>query len=159
MKSMKISLLVLGLILSLPSFAAKAKAKPKSTPSVSKLVDGLNDYVHGIAVHKVEGKNATEMVKYLALEVNQVDEEEFSFESYPDSVPGVDEGAAQYGLTTVAQALGMIETERDDLTDADKKKILDVLYGSKRLGAKIGYAGDGSSVCGVTWPSPLIIDV
>ena len=158
MKSfLKLSLL--GMLVT-QSFAF-AKADP-----IAKLVNQLKPYVYGISVNKnVEGKSAEAMLTYLALEVNRVDKSDFKLENYPKSAPGVEETSGQYGLATMADAQDYLETNYNDpegtgatLTKDQLKEIKDTLRALKGEGVLYGYTSDGAGVCGVTYPSPLIID-
>ena len=127
-----LKLSLLGILVA-QSFAF-AKADP-----IAKLVNQLKPYVYGVSVNKnVEGKSAEAMLTHLAIDVNSVDKSDFKLDNYPNSLPGVEETAGQYGLATLAGAQDYIETNYrakdgsgDALTNEQVKEIKDTLRALK----------------------------
>lgn len=140
-------------------------AKDGEKLKINKLVDQLQPYVYVITSSKVNGDSVQEMLRDYAIRVNRVEEEEFSIKNY--EYPGDDETYGQYGLARVDQVLddimGIYEQYNDHSSgekpaEARKvvKKVLKQLQGA---GVLMGYTSDGGAVCGITFTSPLIIDM
>lgn len=76
-------------------------------------------------------------------------------------IPGVDEATDEYGTTSRDEVEALLEGTIEENEPAPKrvklmKKLLDR---AQRAGAVFAYTSNGGSVCGVTFPSPLLIDM
>lgn len=138
------------------SMLTVGSANEGSSKVILDKVTKLSHLAFGYTETKVRGKNAVEMIKDLALRINKV--EEFKLENY--QIPGIDESSGQYGLAGADDVADLIKDGRNgSLSPAQEKFIHDLLKEAKRAGAVFAYTSDGSSVCGVSFPDALIIDV
>ena len=147
------------MIMSLALMTHTAQAE---TASISKLVHQLDAFVYGVQTHKeVRGESADEMVQDLVLRIKENDESEVEFKNYPSVLPQPDEGNHLSGLAKMSDVVELIVSNNEQLEDDEKTqdKIWKTVRALKAAGAAFGYTGDGSSACGVTFPSALIIDV
>lgn len=155
-----------GRLLLLVLSLGAASAKASDSAEIARLAKGLAGLSAGVTIHKVAGRGTDEMLRDLALRTGERDEKMFRLENYPRTLPGVDESADLFGRTgTLAAADLLLEfsealhaaAEKGDPTKLERR-VRDVFAALRGAGAVFGYAAHGSSVCGVTYPSPLVID-
>lgn len=151
---MKLALAVCFALASTSAFAANTNA----------LVKDLARYAYSSKSWKVKGKNAHEMLTDFALRISGMDKDEFKLVNFPREIPNAEEsGVSETGLCKFPQAIDLIISEAEsknngDLDRATVEKIWAAARKLKDAGLKFGYTTSGSSVCGVTWTDPLIID-
>lgn len=128
------------------------------------LVKDLAQYAHSSKSWKVKGKNASEMLTDFALRVTGMDKDQFKLVHFPREIPNAEEvGVGETGLCKFPQAIDLIlsEAENKNNGNIDRATIEKIWAAARKLkeaGLKFGYTTSGSSVCGVTWTDPLIID-
>lgn len=152
-------------LFTLAFFVATLAHNPAFGKTINKVVQDLSPYIYGVEVHEVEGKTAEKMLEDLALRIKGVDEESYELINYPENgIPGADEASGQYGLATVADVGNTIismytffDQERE-LTKAQENEIFSTLKELKAEGALLGYTTEGGGVCGVSFPSVLVLD-
>jgi hypothetical protein len=151
--------IMLSLAMVLVGFNASA-----TSPKVTELVKQLAQNNPGMRVHVLQGKTAATLLKHLALKVNKVEEEDFNLVNFPKSIPGADEKLNQYGLSKINQFMDLLMSQwQDEIRNgADFKMTSSEAWDTARelqeRGVAFGYTTDGGVVCGVTFPSPLVID-
>ena len=148
-----------------PAFAQDtASAKKIDSKKISKLVDQvqalLGNQIHSLTEKKVKGETAEEML------LNYAWDDETVVLNYPqgDDLPASDQDS-RVGLLRLKDAVDLAMANpfeygeptraQIEITEIELTKLFVEL---KNAGALLGYTTAGSAVCGVYFPSMLILD-
>lgn len=146
---------------------AKSPAKKHEKQSeIGKIVEVLGFWAYAVSEYDVRGKTVNAMLRDLGVRINKAGE--FKLENDPESIPAIDEATNVYGVADRRLVEGMLDEaieNENDHADEDgkplkkpKKSVTQLFDELEKAGAVFGYTSDGGSACGITWPSPLIID-